>query len=195
MMQRRTDAKSLRGLDRQLEPRRKSPQSLLLLGGLLIACLAAFASLFAAETTAFSVTVDASQAQPRPVEETTSLAVQRDYSHAWQVLAQAMEENRAELLGAGFAGIARDKLAQAISEQRNHGLKRRYIDHGHRVRVVFYSIDGSAMELQDTASLEIQLLDGNKIVHSEQTAVRYVALLTPAENSWKVRVLESVPGF
>jgi hypothetical protein len=59
------------------------------------------------------------------------------------------------------------------------------------VQVVFYSVEGSAMELRDTAQVEIQLLDGSKVVHSEQATVNYVALLTPTENSWKVRMLEA----
>jgi hypothetical protein len=52
-------------------------------------------------------------------------------------------------------------------------------------------VEGSAMELRDTAQVEIQLLDGSKVVHSEQATVNYVALLTPTENSWKVRMLEA----
>jgi hypothetical protein len=51
------------------------------------------------------------------------------------------------------------------------------------------------MELQDTVRLEIQLLDGDKVVHSDQGTFHVLALMTPAENSWKVRLLESVSGF
>jgi len=60
---------------------------------------------------------------------------------------------------------------------------------------VFYSPEGSAMELHDTARLELQVLDGSKVIHSEDTTVQYVTLLTAAENSWKVRVMEAVPKF
>jgi hypothetical protein len=51
------------------------------------------------------------------------------------------------------------------------------------------------MELHDTARLELQVLDGSKVIHSEDATVHYVALLTAAENSWKVRLLEAVPEF
>ena len=51
------------------------------------------------------------------------------------------------------------------------------------------------MELHDTAQVQLQLMDGNKVVHSEEATVHYVVLLTAAENSWKVRVLEAVPAF
>jgi hypothetical protein len=151
-------------------------------------------SLRAAES-GFSVSIDASHAQPRQVEEATVAVLQRDYGLAWRTMAKALEENRPELLNAAFVGIAKDKLTQAISNQASNGLRRRYIDRGHTVRVVFYSIDGSAIEMHDTARIEIQLLDGDKVVHSEKATMFYVALMSPAENSWKVRALQSVPGF
>ncbi|MGA2961724.1 MAG: hypothetical protein ABSD96_08630 [Candidatus Korobacteraceae bacterium] len=161
---------------------------------LLAALIAAAIPVLAAET-GFAVNLDTSQAQPRHVEETTMTSVQRDYGHAWQTMAAAMEENNTGLLGSDFVGLAKEQLSQVISEQGKSGLKRRYIDHGHQVRVVFYSPDGSAMELHDTVRLEIQLLDGNKIVYSDQGTFHFLALMTPAENSWKVRLLESVSGF
>jgi len=161
---------------------------------LLAALIAAATPVLAAET-GFAVNLDTSQAQPRHVEETTMTSVQRDYGHAWQTMAAAMEENNTGLLGSDFVGLAKEQLLQVISEQGKSGLKRRYIDHGHQVRVVFYSPDGSAMELHDTVRLEIQLLDGNKIVYSDQGTFHFLALMTPAENSWKVRLLESVSGF
>lgn len=170
-------------------------RSIVLAGLLATGLLAAVPFSLSGAETAFSVSVDASQAQPRSVEDTTTQAVRRDYAHAWQALARAMEENRTDLLNADFAGIAHEKLAEVIADQKKTGLRRRYIDHGHKAQVVFYSTDGSAMELRDVASIEIQLLDGGKIMHREQTTIRYIALLTPAENSWKVRVLESVPDF
>jgi hypothetical protein len=49
--------------------------------------------------------------------------------------------------------------------------------------------------VHDTAQLEIQQLEGSNVVHSEQVTLHYLALLTPAENSWKVRVLQTVPAF
>ncbi len=163
-----------------------------LLAGMLAAALP---RLLRAAENAPSVTVDASHAQPRQVEETTVAALQRDYGLAWRTMSRALEENRPELLNAAFVGIARDKLRQAVSDQARSGLRRRYIDHGHRVQVVFYSADGSAIEMHDTASIEIQLLDGNKVVHREQATLYYVALMSPAETSWKVRALQSVPAF
>ena len=141
------------------------------------------------------VSLDIQNAAPRPIEDSTRNAVVRDYAAAWQSLAQALDENRVDLLGGSFIGTANDKLTQTIREQRNSGLHQRYLDKGHHVEAVFYSTEGSAMELHDTAQLEIQLMDGDKVVHSQDVSLHYVALLTAAENSWKVRVLEAVPSF
>lgn len=141
------------------------------------------------------VTLNIQNASPRQVEDTTQKAVARDYAAAWQALAGALDQDRPDLLGANFVGTASEKLGQTISQQTKAGLHQRYIDKGHHVNAIFYSPEGSAIELQDTAELQIQVMDGDKVLHSEDATVHYVALLTAAENSWKVRVLEAVPAF
>ncbi len=141
------------------------------------------------------VTLNVRNTTPRQVEDTTQKAIERDYAAAWQALGDALEQNRPDLLAANFVGTAHEKLERTISEQRKSGLHQRYLDKGHRVNAVFYSAEGSAIELQDVAELQIQVLDGEKVLHSEDVTVHYVALLTAAENSWKVRVLEAVPAF
>ncbi len=141
------------------------------------------------------VSIDTDNTGPRKVEDSTQKAVTRDYAAAWQDMADALDENRADLLNTSFIGTAREKLAATIAEQRKAGLHQRIIDKGHHVEAVFYSPEGSALELHDSADLELQLLDGSRVVRAEDTTVRYVALLTAAENSWKVRVLEAVPSF
>ena len=133
--------------------------------------------------------------QPRQMEDTTPASIVRDYKAAWQNMASAMEQNRADLLDASFVGFAHDKLGDAIDEQKKNGLRRRYIDHGHKLEAVFYSYDGSAMQLKDTASVEVELMDGNKVVATQQGTIFYMVLMTPAENSWKIRDLEAVPSF
>ncbi len=141
------------------------------------------------------VTLNIQNATPRQVEDTTQKAIARDYAAAWQALAEALEQSRPDLLAANFVGTANEKLVETISQQRKAGLHQHYVDRGHHVNAVFYSPEGSAIELQDTAALQIQVLDGDKVLHSEDVTVHYVALLTAAENSWKVRVLEAVPTF
>jgi hypothetical protein len=36
-------------------------------------------------------------------------------------------------------------------------------------------------------------MDGGKVLQSDKKTVRYVVLLTPTENAWKVRILEAQP--
>lgn len=148
-----------------------------------------------ASTPAVNVQFSAEHAQPRQLEETTPASIVRDYKAAWQNLGTAMDQNRADLLDASFVGFAHDKLSDAIEEQKKSGLHRRYIDHGHKLEVVFYSYDGSAMQLKDTASVEVELLDGNKVIATQPGTIFYMVLMTPAENSWKIRDLEAVPSF
>lgn len=142
-----------------------------------------------------SISVNVQNAGPRKVEDTTQRSVARDYAAAWTAMVQALDQNRTDVLGANFTGTANDKLTASITEQRKSGLHQRIVDRGHNVQAVFYSPEGSAMELHDTAQVQLQLMDGSKVVHSEDATLHYVVLLTAAENSWKVRVLEAVPSF
>ena len=93
------------------------------------------------------MTLDIQNATPRQVEDTTRTAVARDYAAAWQALAEALDRNRPDLLGPNFVGTANTKLGETISEQQKAGIHQRYLDKGHHVRAIFYSPEGSAIEL------------------------------------------------
>jgi len=130
-------------------------------------------------------------AQPREVEDVTQKAVLRDYTLAWQAIGAAFENNTLKPLNENFTGFALDKLSQRVKDQKQHGLTTRIVDHGHKLDAIFYSQDGAAIELKDTATIETQVLDGGKVIHSDQAQIRYYAVMTGAEDRWKVRVLES----
>src|SRR5436309_7978426 len=155
--------------------------------------LASLFIVYAAEKTAPAVEMDASGAQPRQVEDVTEKAITRDYANAWKIMETALDENRTDQIAAGFAGIAQDKLSQRIEGQRASNLRTRIIDRGHKLEAIFYSPEGSALQVRDTAQLEIEYLDGSSVVHREQVTQKYLALLTVGEDRWKVRVLEEVP--
>ncbi len=129
---------------------------------------------------------------PRAIEDTTQQAVARDYAKAWQALAAAREQNRTDLLEAAFVGVAKNQAEQAVRDQQKSDIRVRYVDHGHKLQALFYSPEGSAMQLRDTANLEMQLLDGNTVVSSKQLTVNYLTVMTVAEDRWKVRVLQAV---
>lgn len=173
-------------------------RKLLLLGAfvaVLAACVTSTSHRVLAAAPTVEVQLTASNTQPRQVEDSTQAAVARDYKAAWQTLATAMEQNRTDQLDTAFVGFARDRFAQAIAQQKENGLRRRYIDHGHKLEAVFYSYDGSALQLKDTANVEVELLDGSKVVGTQTGTVSYVVLMTPAETNWKIRDLEAVPSF
>ncbi len=141
-----------------------------------------------------SVQLNVDNAGPRQVEDSTQRSIVRDYTAAWQGIRTALEQNSTEPLNENFTGFALDRLTERVKEQQSNGLKTRIVDHGHKVEAIFYSIDGSAIQLRDTASIETQILDGTTVIHSDQAQIHYVAIMTGAEDRWKVRVLQSVEG-
>lgn len=140
-----------------------------------------------------AVQLNVKSAQPREVEDVTQNAILRDYTLAWQAISTSLANNSLQPLNENFSGFALDKLTQRVKDQKEHGLTTRIIDRGHKVDAIFYSPDGAAIELKDTASIETQLLDGGTVIHSDQALIQYYAIMTGAEDRWKVRVLESTP--
>ncbi|HKE32628.1 MAG TPA: hypothetical protein VKD65_12945 [Candidatus Angelobacter sp.] len=132
--------------------------------------------------------------RPHQMEDLTQKAILRDYTLAWEALTNALANNTAAPLNNNFVGFALEKLTQRVKDQQNQGLKTRIIDRGHKVNAIFYSRDGSAIELRDTAILETQVLDGNTLLHSDRAQVQYLVVMTGGADRWQVRVLESVPG-
>ncbi len=140
------------------------------------------------------VELNADNVAGRPLEELTRQAIVRDYAKAWKTLTAAMEQNRADLIEADFVGIAEEKLTAGVKQQAKAGLHTRYVDNGHKIDVLFYSPEGLSIQLKDTASLERQVLDGEKVLFTEAVTVHYVALMSPTEVRWKVRLLQEVPN-
>jgi hypothetical protein len=138
-----------------------------------------------------AVQLTVKNAQPREVEDVTQNAIVRDYTLAWQAISTSLANNTLQPLNDNFAGFALDKLTQRVKDQKQNGLTTRIIDHGHKVDAIFYSPDGAAIELKDTATIETQVLDGSTVLHSDQAQIQYYAVMTGAEDRWKVRVLES----
>lgn len=140
-----------------------------------------------------SVQLEVKNAQPREVEDVTQNAIVRDYTLAWQAISTALANNSLQPLNDNFAGFALDRLTQRVKDQKQNGLTTRIVDRGHKVEAIFYSPDGAAIELRDTASIETQVLKEGTVIHSDQAQIQYYAVMTGAEDRWKVRVLESTP--
>jgi hypothetical protein len=138
-----------------------------------------------------AVRLNISNAAPREVEDSVRNSIVRDYSSAWQAMETSLLSNNTALLAENFTGLALDKMNQRVKDQKQAGLKTRIVDRGHDVEAIFYSTDGSAMELRDTATIDTEILDGDTVIHSDRAQVQYFAIMTGAEDRWKVRVLES----
>lgn len=164
---------------------------------LALAVVASVVALAPAHVTAAdpgtAITLDAANAGPRELEEQTQRSIVRDYGRAWGTMQSALDHDDAAALQQYFVGIAKDKLSTAISEQQKSGVRVHYQVRSHALKVLFYSPEGSAIEARDTAQLEMQVLDGGKVVHSESLTQPYLVLFTPAEDRWKVRLLEPLP--
>ena len=169
--------------------------TVLLLGFALVfsAILPMLVRVLAADTDSVQVQLNFTKAAPRQLEDSTQTSITRGYANAWKVFEESVGDNRIDKLDQSFVGVARDTIAEQVAAQQKSGMSTRFIDHGHKLDAIFYSPEGSAMQLQDTAQLEIQILDGSKIVHSEQVTQKYHVLMTVAEDRWKVRVLQSIP--
>jgi hypothetical protein len=130
---------------------------------------------------------------PRPLQDQSKAAVIHDYLQAWQSFRGALEQNRPELLEADFVGTAKDGLTGTVQQQRGLGIRTRYQDRSHDLRILFYSPDGLSIELADKVEYDVQVIDHDKVITTQQQSARYLVVLTPAEVRWKVRVFQSAP--
>lgn len=138
------------------------------------------------------VELNADNIGPRQIEDLTSKSVPRDYALAWQTMAQALNENRTDLLDAYFTGFEKEILTQRVKSQIASGLHTRYTDRGHKLDAIFYAPAGDAMELRDRAQLDVQVSDGSKVIYEEPVNLEYIVIMTPGADRWLVRQLQAV---
>lgn len=138
------------------------------------------------------VRLNADGLAPRPIEELTGTTIVRHYAQAWRDMADALDSGRIERLGDDFVGFARDRLVERVSAQNRSGVHVRIVDHGHQLKPVFYSTDGTVMQLFDEAQLEIQTFDGSKLIDTQTAPHKYMVLMTPGADRWYIRDLEEV---
>ena len=127
---------------------------------------------------------------PRPIEPQTQSSIIRDYLAAWKTLNRTMNENRPDLLDAYFVGQAKQELADTVRQQKNAEIHTKYEDTSHNIRVVFYSPEGLSIQLIDDVEYEMQVRSGDGTVGTNHVQTRYVAVLTPTESKWKVRIFQ-----
>lgn len=138
------------------------------------------------------VILSAEGLSPRPIEQRTGETITHDYAQAWKDLAVCLNSNRSDVLGDYFTGEAQHRLAVRVTEQKSAHLRTQYLDGGHRVKAVFYSVDGGEMQLEDQVQLEVRIFDGDKLISTSNSTHKYLVLMTPGSDRWYVRFLESV---
>jgi hypothetical protein len=158
----------------------------------LFAAVPLLAALFLSATGQPSVRVaPMDSVGPRPVEKQTQSSIVRDYLQAWQTMGSALGENRADLLDGYFVGVAREKLADTIRQQQKLGLETTYRDQSHDLQVVLYSPEGLSIQLLDNVEYDVEVRDHGKTVGTQHVRTHCIAVLTPTESRWKVRVFQS----
>ena len=127
---------------------------------------------------------------PRPMEPQTQSSVIRDYLLSWQTMDAALSQNRPDLLDAVFVGKAKEKLAETVHEQQSLGIETSYLPKSHDIKVVFYSPEGLSIQLLDEVEYDVNVRKGEQSLGSDHVRARYVAVLSPTETRWKVRVFQ-----
>ena len=127
---------------------------------------------------------------PRPMEEQTQSSVIRDYLLAWQTMNDALSQNRTDQLDTVFVGKAKEKLAATVHEQQSIGIQTSYLPKSHDIKVVFYSPEGLSIQLLDEVEYDANVRKGEQSLGSEHVRARYIAVLSPTETRWKVRVFQ-----
>lgn len=120
----------------------------------------------------------------------TEKAVVRDYLESWQSLRKALDSNQASLLSPDFVGTAHDKLAEVVAQQAKIGIHTHYIDRAHDLQIVFYSPEGLSIELIDNVTYDEQVMQGGTVLATQPIHTRYLAVLTPTDVRWTVRILQ-----
>ncbi len=160
-------------------------RSLFILGSVLLA-----ASAFGAAPP--TVHVEPVKLQgPRPLPEQTQATAVRDYLQAWQTVGAALEQNNPGLLDRDFVGTSKDKLAETIQQQAALGIRTRYQDKAHNLKIAFYSPEGLSLQLTDDVDYDVQVLDHDKVLSTQQVRAHYIVVMTPAEVRWRVRVFQA----
>src|ERR1700757_599184 len=103
----------------------------------------------------------------------------------------AFDQNRVDLLDRDFVGTARDKMAEAIQKQSAAGIHTRYHDKSQEIQIVFFSPEGLSIQLIDNVEYDVQVLNRDKVETTRQVRARYIAVLTPTEVRWRVRVFQA----
>lgn len=130
---------------------------------------------------------------PLDPEGVTEKSVIRDYLESWKSMRNALDSNQASLLSPWFVGTAHDKIAEAIAQQAKAGIHTQYVDRSHDLQIIFYSPEGLSIELSDNVVYDEQVMQGGTTLATQTISAHYLAVLTPSDVRWTVRILQPEP--
>ena len=128
---------------------------------------------------------------PRQLEPQTRASVVQDYLEAWRGMDSALEQNAPAILDAFFIGTAKTTLTNTIEQQKHLKIHTSYKDVSHNIKIVFYSPEGLSIQLVDDVECQVDVRNHDGTMGSHTVRARYVAVLTPTESRWKVRIFQS----
>lgn len=128
---------------------------------------------------------------PRELQDQTAKAVVQDYLDSWQSMGKALDQNRPDLLNRDFVGAAKERLAATIKQQKAAGVRTTCRDRSHDVQILFYSPEGLSIELADKVQYDVELSKDGKSLGTQHIQARYIAVLTPSEVRWRVRIFQT----
>jgi hypothetical protein len=158
---------------------------------LFVAIAASSASFVSAQATVHVESPDPNGT--KTLRDQTAAAAIRNYVQAWESFHAAFENNRPDLLDRDFIGTAKEKLSGTIAQQKALGIRSIYQDHSHDIKIVFASPEGLSLQLIDDVEYDVQLIDQDKPGSILHVKTRYVAVMTPTETKWQVRVFQAMP--
>ena len=167
--------------------------------GKLIRELAILTALILGGSAAYSADQPSVNIQPTAaggscqIAQSTQTAVIRNYLQAWRNMATAFGQNTPGSLDSDFVGVAKEKLSAAVRQQQQLGLTTHYQDQKHDLTLFFCSPEGMSVELVDAVEYEVSIEDHDQTHAPEHVRTRYVAVLTPTETRWKVRIFQAEP--
>jgi len=127
-------------------------------------------------------------------EGVTEKSVIRDYLESWKSMRQALDSNQASQLSPYFAGTAKDRLADVITQQARMGIHTQYVDRSHDLQIIFYSPEGLSIEMTDDVVYDEQVMQGGNVLGTQTIHARYLAVLTPGDVRWMVRIFQPEAG-
>ena len=178
-----------------MKPLRRTVATVIAASCAFVACLPSWAQTSqSAEIKPLAMQFKNNVVGPREMESQTKETVAREYTRAWQTFSDAFDQNQPTLLSNSFVGDAQADLARGIQDQQRAGIHTKYEIRSHQPQVIFYSPDGLSIIVRDRVTSNIQVMKGGNVLHSADSTQDFISVMTPTANSWRVRILQSVPS-